>query len=87
MNAAEFYRRHRDEVEALCQAVGTNLAYFQHLAYGNRRPSAELCVRIERASEGRVTRAELRPDLFGDPLEPPKAGAFPQRKRWQNSWR
>jgi hypothetical protein len=29
-----------------------------------RRPSADLCVRIEKATQGLVTRKELRPDLF-----------------------
>lgn len=29
-----------------------------------RRPSADLCVRIEQATQKLVTREELRPDLF-----------------------
>ena len=29
-----------------------------------RKPSPELCVRIERATGGLVTRVELRPDIF-----------------------
>lgn len=32
------------------------------------RVSAELAIRIERATMGEVTRAELRPDLFADPV-------------------
>lgn len=32
------------------------------------RVSAELAVRIERATQGLVSRAELRPDLFSDPI-------------------
>lgn len=29
-----------------------------------RRPSAMLCVKIEQATQGLVTKKELRPDLF-----------------------
>jgi hypothetical protein len=31
---------------------------------GERKASAELCVRIENATQGLVTRRELRPDLY-----------------------
>lgn len=31
---------------------------------GQRNPSADLCLRIERATGGLVKRKELRPDLF-----------------------
>ena len=33
---------------------------------GRRKASAILCARIEKATGGLVTRAELRPDLYGD---------------------
>jgi len=32
---------------------------------GQRKASANLCARIEKATQGLVTREELRPDLYG----------------------
>ncbi len=40
-------------------------------AIGARVPSPELCVEIERVTGGRVTRVELRPEVFG-PIKPYK---------------
>jgi DNA-binding transcriptional regulator YdaS (Cro superfamily) len=36
------------------------------------RIPAERAIAIERATDGRVTRQELRPDLFGEPEPKPK---------------
>jgi len=35
------------------------------LMKGERRASASLCVKIEKATQGLVKRKDLRPDLFG----------------------
>lgn len=35
---------------------------------GKTRVTAERAVEIERATGGAVTRTDLRPDLFGDPI-------------------
>lgn len=35
------------------------------LMKGERRASAALCMKIEKATQGLVKRKELRPDLFG----------------------
>ena len=50
--------------EALAAASATTLGYLYQLAGGHRLPSAHLCNRLEAASDGQVTREELRPDLF-----------------------
>lgn len=44
--------------------VGINVMYLRQLAAGwqGRKPSAEVCVRIERATNGQVTRRDLRQD-------------------------
>jgi DNA-binding transcriptional regulator YdaS (Cro superfamily) len=35
---------------------------------------AEQCPAIERATDGKITRYDLRPDVFGEPPEGAKAG-------------
>lgn len=46
--------------------VDVSDVHLRRLLVGMMRPSVELCIRIERETEGRVTRADLRPDIFGD---------------------
>lgn len=41
-----------------------SVGYLYLVAGGHRRASPELAKKIEEASEGKVTRAELRPDIF-----------------------
>ncbi len=59
---------------ALVSALGTSDGYLWQLANGwrGRRPSAEFALRIEAATFGQVSRAELRPDLWG--AQPHEAG-------------
>jgi DNA-binding transcriptional regulator YdaS (Cro superfamily) len=54
-----------DEREALANRLGTSVAYFWQIAGGHRKPSALLCRRLEAASGGLISAAELRPELFG----------------------
>ncbi len=56
-------RGHRPE---FAKQVDVSTGYLNRLCSGHERASADLCVRIERATLGRVTRVDLRPDLFGD---------------------
>ena len=42
----------------------TSVEYLIQIAGGHSRPSAAMCVRLEIATGGKVTREELRPDLF-----------------------
>ena len=47
----------------LAQRAGTRLIYLKQIAWGLRRPSAELALRLEHASGGLLAAYELRPDL------------------------
>ena len=55
---------------ALARAIGENVKQ-AHVWYwlneGAGRVPAEHCAAIERATEGKVTRHDLRPDIFGPP--------------------
>ena len=66
MNALEYLKINGQvEAEKLAIKAGTNLAYFRHIAYGQRKPSPDLARAIEKASKGEVTKEELRPDIWG----------------------
>ena len=66
MNLSEYAEKHgRAE---LAEALQTSPAYVSQLASGHRRITAEMAIKIERATNGEVTRHELRPDLY--PEEP-----------------
>ena len=42
--------------------TGTSVAYLKQIAYGNKKASASLAVKVEIASNAKITRAMLRPD-------------------------
>jgi len=48
----------------MAEYLGISLTWMSMLIYGRRQPSAMLSVKIEQATQGLVTREELRPDLF-----------------------
>lgn len=65
MNLKDFLRTLApDEREAFAEAANTSVAYLYQLAGGHRDASAKMAVKIEKASQGAVTRRELRPDYF-----------------------
>lgn len=51
-------------VSEMASNLGISNVYLLQLAarQGGRKPSPELCVQIERATSGKVTRRDLRPD-------------------------
>jgi DNA-binding transcriptional regulator YdaS (Cro superfamily) len=51
-----------------------------HFAFKSGRPSVMMAVLIERATGGRVTAAELRPDIFHTPLSTILTAASMARK-------
>ena len=50
-----------DAREAFAVTCGTTAGHMRNVSYGLRQPSPELCVAIERATNGAVTRRDLRP--------------------------
>lgn len=52
--------------KALAEAVGTNERYLWQIATGRRKASPALAKRIETATGGKVKKAELRPDIWGN---------------------
>jgi len=63
------------EYETLAASAGTKTVYLDQIASGFRQPSGHLALKLETASGFKITRHELRPDLYPEnPLQPAKAG-------------
>ena len=48
----------------MAQYLGVTATWLSLLIHGHRRPSPELAVKIEEATQGLVTKKELRSDIF-----------------------
>jgi DNA-binding transcriptional regulator YdaS (Cro superfamily) len=62
MNLKEFIDSKRGNAVFLATALDVPASYISQLASGDRKPSPELCVRIEVATESVVTRQDMRTD-------------------------
>lgn len=51
----------------LAKAIGVKPQFVTALGSGERPVPPGRCLAIEKATNGRVTRYELRPDVFGQP--------------------
>jgi DNA-binding transcriptional regulator YdaS (Cro superfamily) len=58
----------------LANACGVSQGFISHLRTGRKKPSPALAKRIETATNGNVTRWQLRPDVFDPPTETVSAG-------------
>lgn len=58
---AYYFSRARDAREALALAVESSVGHLNNIAYGNKPCSPLLAARIERNTDGRVMRWDLRP--------------------------
>lgn len=58
----------------VAEKLGFNAEFLRQVAKGRRRVSPQNAIRIERATQGAVTRADLRPDIFG-PVEADRGAA------------
>ena len=53
-------------IKEMAEYLGVTQSWMSLLIHERRKPSAALAKKIEEATQGLVTRKELRPDLFGD---------------------
>ena len=49
----------------MARYLGITAEWMSKMISGKAKPSAALCKKLEEATQGLVTRKELRPDLFG----------------------
>lgn len=66
MNALEKAIAHTGGVGKLAAAIGVSQPVVSNWRARGTTPDAALCVAIERATSGAVTRRELRPDDWAD---------------------
>ncbi len=60
MNALEFFKEYGTaEGRRVAILAGTSYAYLWQVAHGYRRPSPEMAVKLEAASDGRMDRVSL----------------------------
>lgn len=67
MDCRTFLRSTRDnpaDRERVAKRARTTVGYLKQLAGRHSRPSPALAVRLEVASDGRMTREELLPEFF-----------------------
>lgn len=65
------YIEDMDRRRELAEACGTDPGYLWQIATGwrGRKASIDLTKKIEAATEGKVSRHDLRPDVYGPPAE------------------
>lgn len=49
----------------MARHIGITAEWMSKMISGKAKPSAALCKKLEEATQGLVTRKDLRPDLFG----------------------
>ena len=54
-----------DGKQSLAFVTGSSVAHLSNIANGHKTPGPKLCRTIQLHTLGKVTAAELRPDLFG----------------------
>ena len=64
MNILEYMSVNNMTQEQFAEKIGKTQATVSHYINGQRSIQAETAVAIEKATEGVVTREELRPDVF-----------------------
>ena len=74
MTLAEYFSTEpRGAKHEMAQYLGITDTYMSLLIHRKRRPSGPMALSIERATQGLVTRQELRPDLYPVDMEPQAA--------------
>ena len=73
MTLAEYFATEpRGAKIEMAQYLGITATYMSLLIHAQRRPSPQMALKIEQATQGLVTRSELHPDIF---VDEPKAVA------------
>jgi len=63
MTLDEYLKNH--DIDELAAKSGTSKWYLYQLRRHHRKPGLKLCERLEKATDGKVTIADLRPDWYG----------------------
>jgi len=61
-----FLTKPRGSKAAMAEAIGISRTWMALVIAGRRKPSPERAIIISRMTNNEVTKADLRPDLFGE---------------------
>jgi transcriptional regulator with XRE-family HTH domain len=64
MTIPEYCKSERITYEQLAQATGYKTGTIKNAASGQMKPGMKMILRIEKATDRKVTRKDLRPDYF-----------------------
>ena len=64
MDIREYFTKHPGSQLALAKLLTVTPGFVNHLAMGRRPVPIKYCLQIERYTEGKVTRRDLRPNDF-----------------------
>jgi DNA-binding transcriptional regulator YdaS (Cro superfamily) len=67
MQLAAYLEKHDLSQAAFARKAGCSKAFISHIIADRRKPSPEVARAIERASDGKVPKHELRPDIWDAP--------------------
>ena len=66
VNLTEYFAEEPRGAKAeMAEYLGITPTWLSLIMKGERKASADLCVKIEKATQGLVKRKDLRPDLYG----------------------
>jgi DNA-binding transcriptional regulator YdaS (Cro superfamily) len=54
----------KTELEEIAEKAGTSVGYLVQIKNGHRKASPKLVTKIQEATNGKVSREDLRPDLW-----------------------
>jgi DNA-binding transcriptional regulator YdaS (Cro superfamily) len=63
MKLKEYLQQH-GSIEAMSKTLGISRTWLSLVVNGHQPPSAVLAIKIEAATKGKITREQLRPDLY-----------------------
>ena len=63
MELKEYLQQH-GSIEAMSKTLGISRTWLSLVVNGHQPPSAVLAIKIEAATKGKITREQLRPDLY-----------------------
>lgn len=66
MKFKEYISSERGNSASLSKSIGVSMSFLSQMASGDAAISPQRCVAIERATNGQVTRQELRPNDWMD---------------------
>lgn len=65
MTLQEYFKEEpKGAILEMAEYLGVTATWLSLLIHGHRKPSAKLAIKLEQATQGLVTRKELRSDIF-----------------------